>query len=68
MSETAYLKWPVFRRSIVAAFGRSLTVTSISIGQFSDGTSILAISALDRVRDAVEDHVRPRVEQDEMAS
>jgi hypothetical protein len=25
MSESAYLEWPVFRRSVVAAFQRSLT-------------------------------------------
>jgi hypothetical protein len=35
---------------------------STMAGQF------IAVPALDRVRDAVEDHVRPRVEQDEMAS
>jgi hypothetical protein len=31
MAEHPYLQWPVFRRSIVAAFDRSLTAASHSI-------------------------------------
>jgi len=26
MTDNPYLQWPVFRRSVVAAFGRSLTL------------------------------------------
>ena len=29
MPECPYLQWPLFRRSVVAAFGRSLTALSI---------------------------------------
>jgi transposase len=50
MSETAYPKWPVFRRSWVAAFQRSLTPrTTDGVGQFSarvTGECAIAVEAM----------------------
>jgi hypothetical protein len=38
MPEHPYLQWPVFRRSVVAAFDRSLTVVEQEVQQFLDAS------------------------------
>jgi hypothetical protein len=64
--ERAHYELAAGRRDVAQQFADALveqpSADSTMAGQF------IAIPALDRVRDAVEDHVRPRVEQDEMAS
>lgn len=48
MSETAYLEWPLFRRSVVAAFRRSLTPELNSLATL-DCLEPLSLTPRDRV-------------------